>query len=349
MNKSDLTKLRGSGVKAAPSSMPDFEVRMLRVLDTKPENRMALAGAADPFASMSCKPDMFKAYCDFQICHSFPQIIGPTGSGAFLGYHPAVLDANHQSLLHQWMNLRHLVKIDNPKQRDRIVGCIIATYFPPTPPTGWEIPATADAAPFITARAVLFKQADGMDTVLGQQQTSRQSWKVSIEVDASLDNIGVYQPSTRNIWSFEEVPDALLNAVSIDPNTGALLIGKVNGEQLAFAYGLQKGQVHFRGVGMTTNPAEKTAKIISINAEGGEQFFRIAAEGAEEELLVGRKCTWASGLYSGTIQEVKKEGKMQHVGCGWAVNCSESDPGVKIYLPRGEVVVLNFSKLKLAA
>lgn len=265
-------------------------------------------------------------------------------SGSFFGYHPRVLAGNHKSLLHQWMNLNHRIKADNPKVDDRIVGCVIATHFPAPPPAGWNIPATAAEAPCITARAVLYKQANGMDRVLGKQQTGRQDWKVSIEADADVDNIGVYDPGNGAIYSWDDVPDALLDAVSLNPAGNGLLIGRVGGRQLAFAYGGKKGQVHFRGVGMTTTPAEKTARILSIRAEGGE-FFRIAAEGAEEDLLIGRRCFWDNRQYSGHIAALKKEGFFVHPQLGMRMSATEEDPAVKIYLSDNQVVLKRFSSL----
>lgn len=348
MKPSDLTALlsKPAGLDLADKNL---EIRNVRLLQQ--DGTYLNCAAANPFAQRDDQPDMFKAYVDFEICHTFPQIIGPTMSGAYVGYHPGVLAKNYRGLVHQWMNLRHMTKANDPegKQRDRIVGCIIAASFPPTPPQGWKIPATAAEAPCVTVRAVLFKLAEGMNHIIGAHQTSRQKWSVSIEVDATLDNVGIYLPSTREIWSLAEVPEDLLEAVTVDKKSKNLVVGKARGEQLAFAYGIINGKLHFRGVGMTPNPAERTAKITSIMAEDGAEMFSIAAEKIEEQLLVGKTCTWDGGRFKGTIQEIKSSGKMQHPQHAWQLEASEENPAVKIYLPNGQVVMKRFEAIDLAA
>lgn len=321
-----------------------MEIRNVRLLST------AAGAEPSPFSALGYTPDLFKCYVEFDICHSFPQITGPTMGGAYLGYHPAVLAGNHEGLRHQWMNLRHETKANDPegKRRDRIVGCIVATHFPQRPHTGWQIPEKPEDAPCIKACAVLFKLAEGMNRVIGDHQTSRQPWSVSIEVDATMDNIGIYLPSTREIWPLATVPDDLLDAVSVDPKSRNLVVGKARGEQLAFAYGNTGGKLHYRGVGMTPRPAERSARITSIRAEDGGELFAIAAEQVEEQIIVGAFCTWGR-QYRGTISEIKKDGKMCHPHAGWHIEASESDPALKIYLPDGTLVMKRFSEIELAA
>lgn len=350
MKPSDL-KLLMAKAPARPELMaPEREpVNELEVTNVELISEQAATGAFGAFAPMEYRPDLFKAYITFDICHSFPQILGPTSTGGFLGYHPAVLEANHRSLLHQWMNLRHKTKANDVagKERDRIVGCIVSTWFPPAPPLGWKIPETKEQAPCIKACAVLFKLAEGMNRVLGDHQTSRQPWSVSIEVDATIDQLGLYLPSTREIWPLSLAPDDLLEAVSVDRRSGNLVVGQARGEQLAFAYGNTSGQIFFRGVGMTPNPAEKTARITSIMAEDGSRLYGIAAEGIEEALLIEKQCRW--GAYAGRIREVKKEGTLIHPTQGWHLAASEEDPALKIYLADGTLVMKRFSEIDLAA
>lgn len=343
MKQSDLNALRapGAGVHLPSGGLEIANVRLLTAA--------AAGAAASPFEALKYEPDLFKCYVEFDICHSFPQITGPTMHGAYLGYHPAVLAANHGSLRHQWMNLRHLTAANagDGKTRDRIVGCIVATHFPAPPPLGWKIPEKPEDAPCIKGCAVLFKLAEGMNRVIGDHQTSRQPWSVSIEVDATLDNVGIYQPSTREIWPLATAPDDLLEAVTVDPKSRNLVIGRARGEQLAFAYGHTNGKLHYRGVGMTPRPAEKTAKITSITAEDGSELFAIAAEEVNREVIVGATCTWQH--YRGTIHEIKSEGKMAHPTGGWSLEASESDPALKIYLSDGTLVMKRFSEIELAA
>lgn len=350
MKKSDLIELSRT---AGHVDLVDrgLAIRNMRLLAKDGTYGDAAATATNPFANQNHKPDLFKAYVDFEICHSFPQIIGPTMSGAYIGYHPAVLAANHDGLTHQWMNLRHQTKANDVegKARDRIVGCIIATHFPAAPGMGWKIPEKPAEAPFITARAVLFKLAEGMNRVIGDHQTSRQDWNVSIEVDATIENLGIYLPSTREIWSLNDVPEDLLDAVSVNKKSKSLVIGQARGQQLAFAYGHTKGKLHFRGVGMTPNPAERTAKITSIQAEDGGELFSIAAERIDQELLTGTRCSWDHETRSGIVKEVATSGKLTHPGQGWSIEATEENPALKIYMPDGVLVLKRFSEVSLAA
>lgn len=349
MNKSDLRKIHGN--PAVKMALGDTPVRNMRLLGT--DGAYVDCADANVFSGMKNSPTQFLAYCDFQICSAFPNITGPTASGGYLGYHPQVLANSYGSLNHQWMNLRHSAKslaAPDENVRDRMVGCVIATYFPNPPMQGWKIPETAEAAPFITARAVLWKLAEGMDRVLGQHMASRQDWSVSIEVSADWDNIGIFDPDTRAIYPLVDAPDELLSAVTVDKTSQRLLIGKkANGRQLAFAYGNTAGAVDFRGVGMTPNPAERTAKIISMNAEAGN-IFTMAAEGVDDKILTGVTCCWPQigGVrYSGKIQEVKREGSMRHPRYGYDMLCTAERPGVKIYTPDGQVVLKYLGDISL--
>ena len=321
--------------------------RLPLLLDV-PVGNLQMLGAADgqasPFAGMF-QPDAYKAYIEFDLYHSFPQVIGPTVQGSFVGYHPAVLAKSHRSLLHQQMNLRHMLKAYNPNTvtRDRIVGCVVATSFPREPLTGWKIPDSEDSAPCIHCCAVVFKLAEGVADVIGKHQTSRVTQSVSGETWCDIEDIGIYRPSTREIWSMDTAPDDLLAMVSIED--GSLKIGQFNGEQLALAYGCTDRTVSLRGVGVTPRPAESTAEITAVYAEHEhDETYAVAAEAVDHSMLAGRVVAWDKGRYCGRVHEVIQSGQAS-VG-GLSMEAVPENPLLKIMLPgRGGLILKKISQI----
>ena len=234
-------------------------------------------------------------------------------------------------------NLRHMLKAYNPKQitRDRIVGCVVATSFPREPMGGWKIPETKAAAPCIHCCAVVFKLAEGVADLIGKHQTSRVTQSVSGESWCDIEDIGIYRPSTREIWPLDQAPENLLRLVSIENNS--MRIGKENGEQLALAYGCADRPVSLRGVGFTPNPAESTAEITAVYAEHDETYA-VAAERVDHSLLAGRVVAWGGGRYCGRVSEVIHSGRAS-IG-GLTLEAELGNPLLKIMLPAGAGMVL---------
>lgn len=314
------------------------------------------AGAAeDPgFAALGLKPDMFKAYVGFKICHTLPATLGPVQSGNILGFQAPSMAASHGSLLHQQLNLRHLLRIDdgpgNPVTRDRIIGAIVATSFPK--PMGGYKPGESHP---ITAHAVLFKVAEGVPKLLGEHLSGRETQSVSIETNTNFGNIGVHRPSTGELHPILEAPREWQGA--FEEVKGKLMphVGEVKGEQLVVIYGMNGNPVDMRGVGVTPNPAERQAKIIGLTAESDtrrfedcteETRFSISAE-AEFGGLLGQKVGFKSGR-AGTVYEIALEGKVRVPG-GVCMSAQRNDPVLKIRLPDGYTILRSFSQLMDAA
>jgi len=247
--------------------------------------------ATGPFAGQNFKPNKWRAYMQFHIQHAMPVVAGPTMKGNHLAYHPAVIERSVHGLIHQQMNLEHRIKRyhpDNKAIRDRIVGAVVGVHFPKRPITGWQIPEDPEAAPYITAVAAIFKQAEGVPRVIGEHQSSSKTWNNSIEILYPLDEMGLFIPSTREVIpTLAELPPAMKNAITRDPKTNHLLAGKYRGEQMALAPGGINGTIDYQGVGMTKFPAEKTAGIDQILASGKEVGTEMeSAETEEGNMLV---------------------------------------------------------------
>ena len=320
------------------------EIRNLRMADFTAE-------AASPFAALGYKADAWKAYVTFDICQSLPAVAGPVQSGNYVGYFADTLAASHATLFHQQFNLRHAVKAYNGPARpgvapviprDRIVGCVVATSFPKPAMKGWMTPANPDGATgCITACAVIFKLAEGVPKVLGDHLASRQRQSVSIECITGLDNIGIWQASTRTLCPIDAPPDSFLEAIEYEdaqgiPYSGLPHVGQVGGEQLAVVYGLAGKAVSMRGVGMTARPAEQTAKITGLSAEHADgELFAMAAEQVPAT-LAGREVVFKTGR-TGRIVAVTCAGEAR-LG-GLRMKATPEDPVLRLALPGHQQVL----------
>jgi len=324
-----------AGVRAAHATV---QLSDFREIDATAEER-------SPFATYGYKPDRWKMFVEFNICHSIPTLIGPVEAGNYIGYYPETLAASHESLRFQQFNLNHKLKAYSPKEkapglrsdvaRDRIIGCVVATYVPPAPSGGWLSPSNPKGATtHIRACAVVFKLAEGVAAVMGDHLTSRKTQSVSIECTTSIDNIGILVPSTGALCPILDPTDEVLSAME-EPTSDKLLphVGKLNGEQLAVIYGLNGRPVSMRGVGMTPNPAERVAKIVNVSAEDGSDLIGIAAE-AIDTAMVGQEVTFKSGR-TGRVRQVHTSGRARLRGASWSMAASEEDPVLEIEIGAG--------------
>lgn len=330
-----------------------LEVRDVTIHQASADGSFKAGMGDSPFAEEGYKPDRWKAYMEFEICAALPAITGPVSEGFYVGYTPQTLEMSHESLVHQQMNLNHILKayaLEEGKKSsggDHIVGCVVATYFPKAPMDGWKIGDDPAAAPAIRGMAVIHKLADGVNRVLGDHQTSRKKQSLSIEAITQLDNIGIYLPSRGPdkivpITSLAE-DDPLLGVLELNP----MKLGKVDGEQAIFVFGMGR-PIEMRGVGITPRPAEATAKIISFAAanrreiDGGTMFAYAAA--AVDQELSGRTIKFKSGR-TGVVREVFTEGKGRLRGCKWGIAASAEDPVLDIELPDKRHVLRTLSSL----
>lgn len=311
-------------------------------------------GSDSPFTAAGYVPDEWKAYFEFSTVRSFPNFAGPAMSGNYSGVHPEVLAQNHASLVHQQINFDHKLKAYRPDDvsRDRIVGCCVATHFP-KPPLGraaWdEIPESAEDAPELHALAVLFKLAEGVNHFLGDHLSGKRPRAVSIEMFSDLENLGIYVPSTREVYSLLDAPDELMAAVSPNDKFGGLALGKTaGGEQLVWAYGGRNGKVNFTGTGITPTPADPTAKIHRILAsrEGTDRQGEICSLGAEAvpELLVGGRARMKDTLAGDLdcrIDAVATSGRVWAPGHGgYFLNATAENPVLTLTLPSSQFRII---------
>lgn len=294
-----------------------------------------------PFAGRYT-PDDWTAYIEFDICHSLPVLAGPaSATGNYVGVHPAVLASNHRGLVHKQTNLHHLVKFYDPKriQKDRIMGVVVDTHYPPEPEGGWEIPEDAANAVPIRVCAAVFKQAEGALTMIEEHITGKKKWSVSVEYICRLSDMGVYVPSTREILSLS---DERVSAAVSRNKKGRLIIGKVAGEQLAFAYGGVDGKLGFQGVGYTPRPAEKEAEITGVHLSLDDS----AMEFLSADHLMGDAVSkrWAGAV----VERMEVDGTVRLPGViGFGVAASVDDPVLVIRLASGRRMMKRASQCVL--
>ncbi len=262
---------------------------------------------AGPLAKMKeLMPDDWKAYLQFRVNHSLPVVAGPLASGNFSGYHPRVIAKSHPSLINQQVNLNHKIHSYDPENvpEDRIVGCVIATQFPMGDHS--RLPADRASAPCITGIAAIFKQAKGVDKMLGGHLASRKPWSLSLEVAFQIEEAGIWFPDEQRMVAVRALPEDVWRQ-SVQRRGGRNLYGKYKGQQLVLCPGGEENPVAYQGFGLTTNPAELEAGIDQIKAEKmdlGEGMMALCAE-AQPLALFRRGVSWP-GPQSRTIAKVEK-------------------------------------------
>lgn len=289
-------------------------------LQVSGETEISLLGASDPVFT-DLKPDDFKAYIRFRIATAFPNVIGPEMHGRYFGFHPQVLVNSYRSLLHQQINLGHMLK-SYGAYRDRIIGCAVGVAVGNVQRQPKQmITDSIETAQYLDVVAVVFKAAEGVRTMLGNHISSHQKQSVSIEAGGPPSTYGVYDPRDKSIRTLDQAMEEWPQAITVHREHG-LRIGAVDGVQLAFAGGGQDGAIQFRGVGATPNPAEKrTAKIVDLKAEldmGGDMCM--AASVRVEEWQPGQPVAWVPLVLSGedagrgTVVGVIEEGSVLRHG-----------------------------------
>lgn len=297
------------------------------------ETEVSLLSANDPVFT-DLKPDDFKAYVRFRIATAFPNVIGPEMHGRHFGFHPQVLANSYRTLLHQQINLGHLLKAYGA-YRDRIIGGAVGVQIGNLQrQTRQTIADSVPAAQYLDVVAVIYKAAEGVKDLLGNHTSARQKQSVSIESGGPLAEYSVYDPRDRSILPLAAAMEAYPDLIKFHKDKG-LQIGKIDGVQFALAPGGDSGMVQFRGVGVTPNPAERsTAKIIDLRA----------AEAAADDVCLAAMCMpdWEPGqavawspvaLHGqdagrGTVVEVIAAGKVSRHGL--TKRASESDPLLEI-------------------
>lgn len=241
---------------------------------------IALCGAEGlDFHGTRLVPDDTKAYLEFAISHSYP-VVTAYGTGLEAG----TIRNSHASMLHQVFNLLHEMKAYHPDREmkgDRIIGSVVAEHLMEGP-----------QGTYIHGAAVIHKLAHGVDRVLGQHQSGRHEWTVSMEVRFDLFESGwilggpegqglesLPEPARelcarctpdkvkrqgRAYLPWSEAPEDLLACYSREE-------GRVTqawqGVPTVLLMGGVDGQVHYHGVGLVPYGAEPTARIARVLAE----------------------------------------------------------------------------------
>jgi hypothetical protein len=295
------------------------------------ETEISLLAADDPVFG-TLKPDDFKAYVRFRIATAFPNVIGPEMHGRFFGFHPQVLANSYRTLLHQQINLGHLLK-SYGAYRDRIIGGAVGVQIGNLQRQSRQtIAASVEQAQYLDVVAVIYKAAEGVKELLGLHTSARQKQSVSIESGGQLAEHGIYDPRDGSILTLAAAAQLYPDLLTKHKERG-LQIGKVDGVQFALAPGGDNGTVQFRGVGVTPNPAEKTtARIIELKASGADDLSFAAMCVPDWE--PGQDVRWTplsltgGDAGRGTVVEVIASGKLTRHGM--TKIASESDPLLEI-------------------
>lgn len=310
---------------------PDLTTLASAPLIVESETEISMLAADDPvFAAL--QPDDFKAYVRFRIATAFPNVIGPEMHGRFFGFHPQVLANSYRSLLHQQINLGHLLKAYGA-YRDRIIGGAVGVQVGNLQRQSRQTIADSPAqAQYLDVVAVIYKSAEGVRELLGNHVSARQKQSVSIESRSPMADHGIFDPRDGSIIPIASAAELYPGLLTQHKERG-IQIGKIDGIQFALAPGGESGAVQFRGVGVTPNPAERgTAKIIDLKAAADSDDICFAAL-CLPEWEPGQAVAWSPiSLYGdagrGTVVDVIAAGKVSRHGM--TKRASEADPLLEI-------------------
>lgn len=236
------------------------------------------------------KPDLTRGYLKFEMAHAFPNRLA---YGTAI--HPAVVARSADSLLHQNLNYEHQLADhfkDDPdrkgKVNDRLLGAVLAVHFPQG--SNFQVGASPEDAPFISAVASYAKHAQGMNRIIGDHATGRHKWTVSMEVKYPFSETGFAvarngreplkefsdsTPSDMSAAGYDyvstlEAPEDLLATFSQKKNR---IVKDYKGRKATLLMGGIDGDVHFAGVGLVKYGAEKTAAIQTLAASASPLIF----------------------------------------------------------------------------
>lgn len=227
-------------------------------------------------------PDDTRAYIECRLSHAWPVVTYWRNA-----LHPQTVANSYASMIHQKVDLSHLVKSYDPENitRDRIIGCVVAVEFPPAPAGGWRLAKEVDQAPGVRAVMSVFKQAEGVDRLLGQHQSGRHTWTVSMELShdrrtgafvlpagswdeaEDRDTPAEFREQGLQLVPFEKAGEKLLACL---PRRSGQAVKALNvrGREVPVVYlmGGVGGQVHYEGIGVVQHGAEAQAAIDRVMA-----------------------------------------------------------------------------------
>jgi hypothetical protein len=278
------------------------------------------------------QPDDHRAYSIVRFAHCLPVVMGPESrNGAVFGLHPAVISRGFPSVIHQQMNREHKMHYLGAKD-DAVVGCVLHAVFPEEPEGGWVIGADDASAPHIRAQGVLFKQAKGVDKMLGEHLSGRTKMAVSMEMSFYHQQTGIWDRRDGAVYDRKEIPQSLKGYLFED-DKGRLLVRKGGrADSLVAVMGGKSGKVWFSGVAYTGNPAEWTAAVDSIAASAAKDAGLVLCSSLSAvEWTPGMQAAWSGGWGCGKVVAAHYSGT--HRMWGMSFEAKESDPVLVLELP----------------
>lgn len=237
------------------------------------------------FKDQTYVPDSTKGYFQFSLSHAFPVSLFYQTA-----LHPNVVSLSYASLLHQNLNYEHQMARYHPTRdvRDRVIGGIAAVDFPRPPSGGWRV--DPKNIPAIDGVAFVYKQAAGMDRVLGEHVTGRNKYTVSMEVLWPLEQSGFavamdgreslnkdtppdFAKAGYDYFPYEQAPKELIATYSPKKER---VVAQWKGRRVHVLMGGINTPVHYAGVGVVRYGAEPTAKIQRLAASGEDPLSKLA-------------------------------------------------------------------------
>ncbi len=280
-----------------------------------------MTAGAISIGGQTLMPDKHKAYMEFFLAHSWPVV---TVYGTCL--HPATVRNSYQSMLHQVLDLEHLMRGFDKENiaRDRILGTIVGVEH------SWNgvMPKTKEEAPNMRAVAVIHKMAEGVDRLLGSHQSGRHEWSVSMELNSDLRDAafvvelpqdakeaeaelagefagtpGEFARLGYGCASWARCSDELFQCWA-HKELGGSIVKKYRERSVALMLGGVDGLVTFQGVGVVKAGAEKEAYIAQVLASRGmlkgdgeaERCSALREKEAVAALVLGKIGAGVAGL-----------------------------------------------------
>lgn len=232
--------------------------------------RARCAGGPIDIGGQQFAPDEAKAYFEFWCAHGFPVV---TSDGTAV-YTPVVAEA-YQTMLHQMVNLGHMMEAYGTSERDRNLGSVVAVEFPEMPEGGWGIAESFDSAVGMHGVGVLHRACNGVQRILESHHTGERDWVVSMEVSFPLSQSALlvreeataslgckmqgpdeFQKKGWSVYGMSDAPPMLQRTlVPGKPAVGSEYQGRV-----VLLMGGLTGSVRFEGIALTLAGKEPTAR-----------------------------------------------------------------------------------------
>lgn len=256
-------------------------------------------------------PDADLAYLEARCAYSLP-MVNAFGQALL----PAVIARSAPTWQGKVVNLGHLMRSYDPKNivRDRIIGHVAGYEFTaPATEGGWVIPADRLEAPHCRLALAVYKAAEMVPGLFGNQQAGRKKWTVSMEVRWFLDQTAFawkrdYMPVQNTVdlgggWEglpWAKAPADLRACWDDTAMEGAGAVARKWGKRdVVLLLGGLDGAVEFKGIGVVNEGREPGAHIrrllagrldgaIGPEAEAGDGEVRRLAEALEVNALAAR-------------------------------------------------------------